>query len=911
MSPRRALPPGECPLQGAARPLHYRLSLWLDPAASRFRGELQMELELEVGTDEILMHAEGLRIERAEARVGGGAVALQPRSGTGGALCLSAPRPLPAGVLALELAWSGTVGSHPEGLYRVEVEGRPYLFTQFQPVAARRAFPCFDEPRHKATFSMTVYAPAGALVASNGRGLERRADGPSVCWRFATTPPIPTYLVAVVVGPFDVVALDEAPVPVRALTPRGRGELARHALEHVPPILASLERFVGRRFPYEKLDLVAVPEFVAGAMENVGLVTFRERLLLVDPARCAASDLRWTLVVLAHELAHMWFGNLVTMTWWDDLWLSESFATLLEAVVADEIAPTFSLGLDLLRDVARVMDQDVLAEARAVRQPVRDGGDIRDAFDGVTYTKGAAILDMARAWVGDAAFQAAVRRWIGRHAHRNATTTRLLEELEVASGEPVGAVLAGFLDQVGLPAVVVEATDDPRVFRVSTERFGPPVGAALPPRWEVPVQVRYGTAAGVHTAAVRASEVPVLLTTTAPPTWLHPNAEERGYYRWRLPASLLASLAGPGRAALSPRELTALPGHLWALLEVGDVDAALLLEALLGLAQRPERAVVEASLDVLDRLAFRLVPDAQRAAFAARVRAALAPRLPVIGLWRRGGEPVEDALVRPALVSALVRLGEDGAVRAAVCARADALLVAEEPDLASAEYAWPLAAASADRRRLDLLTAALARATAPGLRALLVRALGAVEDPLLLPEVLASYLTPLLRPAELHVLLRPMSRHRRGRDAILRWLDARYPAIAARAGEGLLAPLPRIAAAARTTSERNAWAALFAPPSGGPPAPTARCASRWTPPIATSAWSLARRRPCASPSARTPDSAHTRRLIRHSSVESAYCRARTADDGLRRAGEAFCTGMPTRGSRTFACRAESCAACSR
>ncbi|MEZ4473713.1 MAG: M1 family aminopeptidase [bacterium] len=754
-----------------------------------------------------------MRIERAEAQVAGGVVELAWRGGTGGALSLRAEQPLPTGTLELCLQWSGAVGAHPEGLYRVDVDGRPYLFTQFQPVAARRVFPCFDEPRHKATFSLTVHAPAGALVASNSRCLERRADGPVICWRFATTPPIPTYLVAVVVGPFDVVELPEAPVPLRALAPRGRGALARHALDQVPPILACLEAWVGRPFPYEKLDLVAVPEFVAGAMENVGLVTFRERLLLVDPARCAASDLRWTLLVLAHELAHMWFGNLVTMTWWDDLWLSESFATLLEAIVADTISPAFGLGLDLVRDVARVMDHDVLAEARAVRQPVRDGGDIRDAFDGVTYTKGAAVLDMARSWLGDAAFQAAVRRWIGRHAHRNAPTGDLLAELEAASGQPVGAVLGPFLDQVGLPALVVEATSDPRRFRLVVERFGPPLGQQGPPPWQIPARLRVGLPSGEEVIEVLVGATPVEVVTARPPVWLHPNADERGYYRWRLPAGALAALVGPGLAALGDRERVALPGHLWALLELGDVDAAVLLETLLLLARQPQRAVVEAALDTLGRLATRLLPDSHQEAFAARIRAALSPRLAALGLWRRPGEPVEDALVRPAVLQALVQLGDDAGVRSALCARADALLLVEAPDLAEADYVWPLAAASADRRRLGLMLDALATASAPGLRALLVRSLGAVEDPVLLPEILAACLTPLFRPGELPGLLRPMSRHRRGREALHRWVDARFAAITARAGEGILVPLARIAARARTTTERNAWANLFAPPA--------------------------------------------------------------------------------------------------
>jgi len=811
---------GDRPLPTHARPTHYALSLWLDPAVSRFRGALELELVLAAESTEICLHGEGLRIERAEARVAGGQVDLAVTEGVGGALTLRAQKPLPVGPLTLHLRWSGLVASQPEGLYAVEVEGRGYLFTQFQPLAARRVLPCFDEPAFKATFAVTVHAPAGATVAANGRCLERRADGADVCWRFATTPPIATYLLGLVVGPFDVVEPERRvdDLPIRALTPRGRGHLARFALRLVPPLIDALEHWCGRPFPYEKVDLVAVPDFAAGAMENVGLITFRERLLLVDPDHAPPSDLRWTLLVLAHELAHMWFGNLVTMAWWNELWLSEAFATLLEATMADEVAPAFGIGLDMLRDIGRVMDHDTLAETPPIRHPVTDASGIRGAFDGLVYTKGAAVLQMASVWLGDQVFRDGVRRWLGRHAHRNAATEELLADLDGLTGAPVSTVLRGFFDQPGLPGVQLTSTPDPCLFRLTTRRFCPAGVTLEPGTWAVPVRVRYRDGQGVHTHALLLDAEGAELRTHQPPLWLHLNDNESGYYRWRLPAPLLMALFGPHLTELTPRERTALPGHLWALLEAGDVDAAVLLETLLSLATWPERAVVEATLDCLDRLARRLLPDSHRNAFAARIRAALGPLASRLGLWPRPGEPVADGLLRPAVLSALVRLGDDATVRSALAEHTDQTLLQPHPDPAVATYAWPVAAIAADAHRFSLLCQALADPPSPGHRAILVMALGSIEDPALLPEVLVLFHTPLLRPHDLPTLLRPMGRHRRGREAILRWLDQRFATIAAKAGEGLIAWLPRMMGDVRTTSERAHWEDVFAANERRPPA---------------------------------------------------------------------------------------------
>ncbi|MCA9543482.1 MAG: M1 family peptidase, partial [Myxococcales bacterium] len=321
---------GHARLGAAARPVQYTLDLHLDPDADCLRGEARITVELAHPTPEVHLHGEGLRIHHALARLPGGrATELTANLGQNGALCLTAATPLPAGTVELEIHWRCPIGQVPEGLYAVRADDEGYLFTQFEPLGARRAFPCFDEPGFKAPFSVSVRAPRGCTVLANTAAVGRRADGEDLVWVFEETPPLPTYLVAFAVGPFDVVTADSdhSPVPLRVITTRGRARLARYALQVTPRLLKALEAWTGVPYPYGKLDLVGVPDFAAGAMENVGLITFRERLLLLDPERAPVHDRMWAEIVIAHELAHMWFGNLVTMAWWDELWLNEAFAT--------------------------------------------------------------------------------------------------------------------------------------------------------------------------------------------------------------------------------------------------------------------------------------------------------------------------------------------------------------------------------------------------------------------------------------------------------------------------------------------------------------------------------------------------------------------------------------------------------
>ena len=825
-------------LPRGVRPTRYALTLWLDPAAARFEGEVRIDVMVEAPTARIRLHGRDFEVgdatatrladdgaaggDGAAAETVGEPVALTARFGPAGGMALDAARALDVGAWRLRARWTAALGDVPEGMYRVEHGGAPYLFTQFEPLAARRVFPCFDEPAFKAPFAVTLVAPKALVALANTPRIEQSEREGEVRHVFAPTPPLPTYLVAFAVGPFElseVVRGGEASggAPIRVVTTAGSGHLARFALDITPGIVDALARRCGRPLPYRKLDLVGVPDFSAGAMENVGLVTFRERLLLLDRASASASDRMWATIVIAHELAHMWFGNLVTMGWWDDLWLNEAFATDLETRVTDDVAPDFDAGLEAIRETGAVMEHDALAEARAVRQPIVDGGDVLNAFDGITYGKGAALLRMTRGWLGDTAFDAGVDAYLTAHAHGTAGTDDLLVALGEASGEPVPGVLSTFLDQAGVPLVRAELVDDGRTVELRQRRYGLKEHPASVP-WKIPLVLRYGVGDTVHERRVLLERPVQRVTLDAAPEWLHPNGDEQAYVRWQLPPAALGSLLAERLDVLTAPERVALPSHLWALLEIGALPVETMLDGYAALADDPHRLVFGGVVRALRHLGRRVVPVEGGEAFAAWVRQLLRPQLDRIGTTARADEGDHARLARPELVEALAEQGRDRALIAAMTETLHALLDdLADADAGKLQIAAPVAALGGDAALLDRLVAAIPHAPTPGHRVALIKALGGFTDAALVDRGLAVFLTDAVRAQDVFTLMRPATRRPDTRRRLLGWLDDNHAAVARKVGSEMAAHLPELFTGCSSLDERTAVVALFAPEERRPP----------------------------------------------------------------------------------------------
>lgn len=745
-----AVPTG--PLPKDVRPLAYSLELEIDPFADGFSGRVLIDVELERPRSVLWLHGRDLEVSSAAIVLpdGGRREASVALADPTGVLSLRANEPIGPGRLRLELRFAAPFAAGLRGLYRVERGDDAYAFTQMEPIDARRAFPCFDEPAFKVPFDVSLVVPGGLVALANTPEVATEAlDDGRTRHRYATTPPLPTYLLAWAVGPLDVVevppiepnAVRTRALPLRGAAPRGSGPLLAHALARTPAILAEVERYTGSPYPYAKLDVVAVPDFSAGAMENVGLVTFRDGLLLIDPDTSPVHQRRAFASVMAHELAHMWFGNLVTMPWWDDIWLNESFATWLAARTIEALHPEHRGDLRRLQSTHYAMDADSLASARRIREPIRSTHDIRNAFDPITYQKGGAVLEMFEAAAGEEPFRRLVRRYLDRHAGGTATGDDFLAVVAEELGEPTAAAMRGFLDRAGLPLLEVETRcgEGGLAWRIRQRRFVP-LGSTLSPDryWGVPFcAVGDGARASGRCRLLSSPSEALSEPTCRDGQPRHPNPGAHGYFRWSLPAEGFEALLGPGREALSDRERMSLADSLGGAYRAGALPAADVLAALARLADDPVRAVATAPLGLLREVQRSLAKDeGERDRVAAEIRRLYGRRARALGFDEAPGDDGERRLLRGALVAAVVDLGRDAALRAEARERGRRHLRAEpgrpDPKAASPELLGLVAAVAVEDGGDEELEAAFDHLFAsedPIVRSRMLAAIARARDP--------------------------------------------------------------------------------------------------------------------------------------------------------------------------------------
>jgi alanyl aminopeptidase len=527
------------PLPDSARPLRYRLELAIDPALPRFQGVAEIDLRLEAPTREVVLHSLGLRMLSVTVLAGGAAAAARAAALHGERLRVILPRQLQPGEATLRFVYSGRFAdASAVGAYRRKGPGGWYVYTTFTPIEARRVFPCFDEPRFKTPYEITLRVPARITAAANAPAVEETPE--SGGWkriRFAPTAPLPSEVVAFAAGPFDVVEAGAAGargVPVRILAPKGRGGDAAHAARETDPILRRLEEYTGIPYPWAKLDHVALLEASFGAVENPGLITYRQEALLGAPGGVNAAWLERLRSLMTHELAHQWFGNLVTQARWEDLWLSEGLATWLEMKLTDAAAPEAVRGLRAAESRQRMMEYDATPGARPVRAPIDSRKRARDAYHFTVYQKAAAVVRMIESWLGEETFRRALGIYLERHAHGNASTAGFAAAVRQASGREIAPVLESLLDRPGNPRAALEL--------VCGGHAAPAIKLRQPgtPR-QFPVCVR--TAAGVSCALLPGSEGEIPLMDQQCPAWVAPNAGGVGYYLADVQDSLTAELS--------------------------------------------------------------------------------------------------------------------------------------------------------------------------------------------------------------------------------------------------------------------------------------------------------------------------------------------------------------------------------
>ncbi len=807
-------------LPAQVRPTGYAVELTLDPSAPTFQGVMDIDLDVKEATDVLWLHGRYLTVKEAALTVGGRPVALTPAKGSGDFLGFVPESTLPPGAAHLRLVYEGRVSEREvAGAFRTREEGAWYAFTQFEPLGARRVFPCFDEPGFKVPWQLTFHVPAGNVAVTNTPLASEapRPDG-GTTWRFARTQPLPSYLIAFGVGPFDFLEAKpsgEKAVRTRIITPRGRAAEGVYAASVTPEILGHLERYFGMPYPYEKLDVLAVP-LLGGAMEHPGLVTFNARLILSRPAEDSLAWQRGFYSTQMHELAHMWFGDLVTMRWWDDLWLNESFATWATPRLVEEARPAWDAPLERVHLRSRALTVDSLVTARRIRQPIESQGDIFNAFDGITYGKGASVLAMAESWLGRDVFQRGVRRYVRAHAHGNATVKDFLEALSAEAGRDVSGVLGSFLDQGGAPLVTTHLDCSGKVpgVKLSQQRFLP-VGSAGDARqqWKVPLCVRYGTGRQSARACTllegETAELP-LAEARSCPTWVLPNVEGAGYLRAAMDGQLLGRLLSTESRQLSRAERVALLGDVRALVSAGALPAADALGLLPGLAGEKDRQVFEASLALLDVLDPALLSEARQADRARFLRDTYGARARALGFTPRAHEDEDTRLLRPVLLGIAGKQGGDPKLVAEarrLTARWLGDREALEPELVGPTLG--IAAAHGDAALHAQLLTALRSEKARNTRAQLIDALGEFTSPTLVRENLRLLLEPSEDLREVGELLFAAAGDVRTRDVAAAFVKEHYDALAARLPEGSVDDLARVASAYCDPVHRQEVAAFF------------------------------------------------------------------------------------------------------
>ena len=728
------IPLGKLP--AGVTPTAYRLDLTVDPAKPTYSGHTEIDAQVAAPTREIFLHGLGLDVAKVTATAGGKTIAARYREvDPSGVARLDFASPLPAGPVTLKFDYTTGFRTGAEGLFRAKVGDDWYAWTQMEPLDARRMFPGFDEPGFKTPFTVAVTAPRSVKAFANAPETGTATRAGMTTHRFAPTKPLPTYLVAVGVGPFDVAgttipanAVRKTPLDFRVIATRGQAPRMKTTIAETPKIIGILEDYFQIAYPYEKLDFIASP-VQGGAMENAGLILFQDTLILLDD-KAPPSQLRRFGTVVAHESAHQWFGDLVTPAWWTDIWLNESFAEWMGNKASDAWRPDLGIAAGELDDAFGAMNTDSLGRGRPIRQTIERNDQVISAFDSITYQKGAQTVSMFENFVGAENFRKGVQLHLNRYAFKNATAEDFFASVGEAAGNPaLVPALRTFTDQTGVPLVTVK--DGVSGISLAQSRYVP-LGIAtdrMARTWSIPMALSRGEGKAATLLTTATAKLPPLVGTSAA---LMPNANGAGYYRFSMDQAgwdrlIAAAPQLPGREAM------AFADSLWADFAAGRVDFTTVMRAAEALAPHPQRQAAGYLGDKLIGLRQALLTPAQLPAYRRIMATLYAPQLTAIGFDPKvaaaAGEAAEITSRREALLPYVALEARDPAVRKALASAANAIVAGDMTAAAPVFRGTALAVGVQDGGRafIDRLFPMLIKSTDPLFRAQAARALGRAE----------------------------------------------------------------------------------------------------------------------------------------------------------------------------------------
>ena len=769
-------------------PTHYAIDLKPDLTTLAVGGSEVVDIKVITPTDRLILNALDMTLQSASLEGEAGQMATitpQPKAET---VTLAFPHTLAAGPHKLRIAFTGHLNGFGRGIFHVDyptAHGRKRMIaTELEPADARRVFPCWDEPAFKASFEPSVTVPRNFLAVSNMPiAHEEPAGGDLKRVSFGATPRMSTYLFVLVAGDLERLTGDANGVTVGVVTVAGKREQGRYALASAIDLLRYYNDYFGVKYPLPKLDLIAVPGSVGGAMENWGGIVFNESILLFDPSSSPDALRRGIFGVLAHEMAHQWFGDLVTMGWWNDLWLNEGFASWMQNKAADKLHPDWQVWLNNAASKQVAMDVDARRTAHPIQQAIADESEAESVFDSITYSKSQAFIRELENYLGAEKFRDGIRRYMAAHAYSNATTADLWQALQTASGKQVAAIAAPYTEQPGVPLIVSSAScvNDRQRLTLRQERFTRGAGAAdaRAQLWEIPIA--FGPPGAKEPSGVvlmQGKTMQIAAGRCGEPIKL--NFGDAGYYRVQYDSATEAALA-KAIETMAPADRVNLLADNWALVEAGRITVDPYFRLVNAVADDRNRAVWERVMGTIGRLddLERGLPG--RPAFQAYARARLRPPFERLGWDRAAGESEDNTILRAKLIGELGALGDDAVLAEAKRRFASFVKDPRSLDVNLRGSVIFLAGREADHATYDELRALGRKATSTELRNRYYVALASAKNPELAKEALAITLTDEV-PADLAngmILMVASGEHP---ELALNFVKANFEALAAKRG---------------------------------------------------------------------------------------------------------------------------------
>ncbi len=656
-------------LPASVVPSHYRITLAPDLDKATFSGTVEIEVEVGQATDQIQINSAELEITSAwvldavGVRTDAASVEHDEKMERA---TLGFDAELTPGPYTIGAEFTGILNDQLRGFYRstfTDDDGVEHVIatTQFESTNARRAFPCFDEPAFKASFGVTLIVPEGEFVVSNGPTISEINLGDGLKQvLFEDTMVMSTYLVAFIVGPFEATdPVDVGGVPLRIVHPIGKGHLTGYALEAGAFALKFFSNYYGIPYPGQKLDMVAVPDFAFGAMENLGCITYREVLLLVDKSRSTEPELLRVADVIAHEIAHMWFGDLVTMEWWNGIWLNEAFATFMATMCSDNFNSEWGRWNQFSLERSMAFDVDSLANTRPIEIEVNSPEDAEGMFDLLTYEKGGSVLRMLEQFLGEDEFREGISYYLNKHRYGNTETNDLWDAIEHVTQQPARRIMDSWIFQRGYPLVTASISDDGSTVTLAQDRFlfteGEEPDTTI---WSVPVVMKVGSGSGVSEIRYLLEEKSAEVKLDEPADWIALNAGGSGFFRARYSGAMLKALSGSMFENLTPVERYGLVDDTWSSVMAGRTSAGDFLEFARSLQSETDLDVWTALAGCLAGLD-KLVEGGAQEQYRAAVRDLAQPTLDRLGWEPSGNDSSRDLELRGLLIRLLANVGDD------------------------------------------------------------------------------------------------------------------------------------------------------------------------------------------------------------------------------------------------------------